>query len=58
MLRKVEISNIEYLKTKSDILENTFIERLDVNMNQIEVENLKSIKINHGGEQDENYSKR
>jgi len=42
---KVEVSNEGYLKQKNEILDNLFLERYDVKMSDIEVSDLKTIKI-------------
>ena len=44
--RKVEVSNEQYLQQKSSILDNLFIERYEVALKDIEVADLKTIKIN------------
>jgi hypothetical protein len=44
--RKVEISNEKYLETKKDILENVLVKRADVSLSQMEIADLKTIRIN------------
>lgn len=45
MARKVEVSQEQYTKMKKEILDNLFIDRYDVKLTDIEISNLKSIKI-------------
>lgn len=45
MAIKVEVGQEAYTKLKTEILECTYIKRVDVKMSQLEVENLKVIKL-------------
>jgi len=45
MARKIEISNEKYLELKQEVLDNVFIKRVDVKMNQIEIESINTIKL-------------
>ena len=44
-IRKVEVSQETYLTQKAEILDNLFIERIDVNLSDLEVSDLKTIQI-------------
>ena len=45
MANKVEVLQEHYLNLKNEILECTYIKRIDVTMDRLEIENLKTIKL-------------
>lgn len=44
-MRKIELDNLAYLKIKHDVLTNEVLTKIDVQMKDISIENLKTIKV-------------